>query len=226
MMLSRISAVLFDFDGTLVDNFRQVFISTVELLRQYGLRPPTENQFRAKVALPFSLTLDRLGLSAVPRRELGRRYIQNYLSHIDSVRIFPDVRSSLMELANLKIEMGIVSQAPRPLLLEHLGRFGISNYFQLVLSGARIAESKPSPTLVLRAIRMLRPVKRTEVLYVGDMVEDVVAARRARIRSCAVYRHGRNFHSLARLRKSKPDFVSTSIRQLLQEVRKHYCTTR
>jgi phosphoglycolate phosphatase-like HAD superfamily hydrolase len=64
----------------------------------------------------------------------------------------------------------------------------------------------PYPDSIGVALKMLG-YDATEAFYVGDMREDVRAARGAGVRSIAIYWEGGSYHTETMLVAEKPDFL-------------------
>lgn len=216
--MKGVKAILFDFDGTLLDNFHAVYETVNGILSRYHASVLTKTQFREKVSLPF--TIHSVGLSGIPEKQLKSAYLEIYQRHMPEVRLFQDVRPAVRKLRSDGLLTGVVTDEPRFLFLKSLEATELQGYFDAIVCGDDTREGKPSPLPLLQAIRKLDDVQRGHVLYVGDMAEDIVAARRARILSCAIYRRGRNFHTLARLRSAGPSLIITSLTPLKRLVRR------
>lgn len=216
--MRRIKAILFDFDGTLLDNFHAVYMTVKEVMSRFGVLSPSKKEFRAKVSLPFASIIYSLGLSGIPENELKSAYLETYQKHMREVRLFQDVRTGLRRFRNNGLGIGVVTDEPRFLFMKSLDDLHLQGYFDAIICGDDTKEGKPSPLPLLLAMKKLDHLERRKVIYVGDMAEDIVAARRARILSCAIYRRGRNFHSLARLRSSSPTLIVTSLMELNRKI--------
>ena len=211
-------AILFDFDGTLLNNFHAVYMTAKEVASHYGILNLSEKQFRARVRLPFTSTISSLGLSSIAEDELKRSYVEIYQRRMHDVALFPDVKAALRKLRNNSLRTGVVTDTPRFLILKFLDDLHLRGYFDVIVCGDDTKKPKPSPLPILLAARKLGHLQPREMMYVGDMAEDVVAARSAGIISCAIYRRGLNFHSLARLRDSAPELIVSSLKELTQTI--------
>ena len=212
-----IKAVLFDLDGTLVDSFELVYQFASEILDQSGHGHVSKRRFREKVVLPFARTARRFGLH-IPDKELRNAYLESIMTKARRIHAFPDAHVTLRNLNEHRYVTALVTEAPRDLAVKYLKSFGLRKYFRLLVTKEDVASSKPSPEPILRALHSL-DCNSHEALYVGDMVEDVLSARKAKVFSCVVYRRGQNFHSLYRLKKSRPDLLLTSLHGLESGIR-------
>jgi len=113
-----LKAILFDFDGTLLNNFHAVYMTAKEVGSSYGIPSLSEKQFRARVRLPFASTISSLGLSSIAEDELKRSYVEIYQRHMHDVALFPDVKAALRKLRNNGLRTGVVTDTPRFLILK------------------------------------------------------------------------------------------------------------
>src|SRR6185295_4412912 len=107
----------------------------------------------------------------------------------DGWRSFADVLPTLDALDTRGIPYAVVSNwdSRLPRLLRAMG---IADRFRFVLTSAEAGVSKPSPEIFMQALERIG-VPTQEVLHVGDSLEDdVLAARRAGLRSVHLVRSG------------------------------------
>ncbi len=96
--------------------------------------------------------------------------------------------------------------------LRELSEEHISNYFDVVVSGQEIKALKPNPAgidTVLYALNLHKDKNR--VVYICDMVDDVLAAKNAGVRACAV---ANGVESYERLSKVRPWRIYNSMESL------------
>jgi len=87
-------------------------------------------------------------------------------SNPDNYRLYPDVLPALTALQKLGIRIGCVSNEDG-----HLGsfftKFGIPEYFELILTSEQVGCEKPSPQIFEKALSQLG-LEPSEVIFVGD----------------------------------------------------------
>ena len=96
---------------------------------------------------------------------------------------------------------------------EHLDKFEIEACFDVIIGQEDAAEQKPSPKPILAAIEKMG-TKSQESMYVGDMEEDIIAAKAAQALAAAIVREA-SYHPQWRLERQSPDFFITDLRELL-----------
>lgn len=172
--LAHVRAVLFDLDGTLVD--------TVELIR-VSFRRATEAVLGE--ALPDELTMANVGQplrtqfeDLVPGRadELVRVYREyNQALHDELIRDYPGTPDVLRGLASRGIPMGVVTSKGTEGAMRDLAHFGLTDFFEVVVSADDVAIHKPDPyPLQFAAAALGVPLE--YCVYVGDSPHDMRAA--------------------------------------------------
>jgi len=185
--------LIFDMDGVLVDVRASYHRAIVETVRHFtGRRVPAEEIGRFKARPGFN---DDWKLTHTWIRELGgRARLSEVIEHFQRLylgarfdgyirreRWLADRRRlrRLSRLANLAIFTG----RPRAEALYALERFRVTDRFASIVALEDVSRPKPHPEGLLRLADGRR---RGRVLYVGDTVDDALAARRAGIDFLAV----------------------------------------
>lgn len=181
-------AVLFDFDGTLVDSRAAVIDCAGHALAALGLPAPPPARIAATIGLPladaFRLLLPPGHHAAVP--ELVRRYRLRAEAVMTDITVVPAAtRETLRRLGRRGLPLGIVSTKDRGAIEAILARAGLRQAFAVVVGGGDVAALKPDPAgLRLALDRLALPAGRA--LYVGDHLVDAAAARAAGVGFAAV----------------------------------------
>jgi 2-phosphoglycolate phosphatase len=171
-------AVLFDFDGTLIDSFPAIAASVNHVRALRGLAPLSV----AEVTRHVGRGAWHLLRHTVERGELEAN-VAAYREHHPSVlrdltRLLPGAREALDALKARGVRLGVCSNKPVDFSRRLVEYLGVAAHFDVVLGPEDVARPKPAPDMLLEAMRRLgcRP---EEVLYVGDMTVDVETARAA-----------------------------------------------
>ena len=175
------AALVFDFDGTLVDGSRikkQAFLHALgagvtvdghkcELAySKYG----TINRIR-QLTLSFEFIYSR-SPTETEQAALVAAYTAYVQTHMDECILFPGLPEFYAEFSG-RYRFMIASNAPETEIGEQCDRLGIHPYF------SRIYGYPMSKTEALREITESLGVASDNVLYVGDRVEDGMAAATA-----------------------------------------------
>jgi 2-phosphoglycolate phosphatase len=172
------TAICFDFDGTLADNFEAIARAVNHVRGCRDLAPLT----LAEVKRFVGRGLDYLVAQTVPGGVLAED-IARYRGYFPTVMregtsLLPGAAEALTALhaagKRLALCSNKLSQYSRA-LLRHLD---IETYFAAVLGPEDVGRPKPAPDMLLAAMNLLA-VAPEQTLYVGDMVVDIETARAA-----------------------------------------------
>jgi pyrophosphatase PpaX len=205
-----LSAVLFDFDGTLVD--------TTEMIHQ-SMRHATSSVL-GREDIPREKLLANVG-QPLPRQmelidtENAESLLEAYRSHHERhhdalIREFPGVEESLSRLRSAGIKVALVTSKRRVSVEMALEIFpGLRNVVDRFVTLEDTKKHKPHPEPLLRALELLGGVPKERAAYVGDSPFDVEAAKAAHLTSIAV---GWGAFSEDALRAAAPDRLVPDIR--------------
>jgi 2-phosphoglycolate phosphatase len=203
-------AVLFDFDGTLIDSYPAITASVNHVRKLHGLPPLEEKAVRPHVGRgPANLLTQTLGQEATPAD------VAAYKAHHPSVfrsgtTLLPGAAEVLAALQKRHIPVGLCSNKPVAFSRELLTFLGVANRFTVVLGPEDVPHPKPAPDMLLVALKRLG-VSAEAALYIGDMTVDVETARAAGI---AVWVVPTGSHDIDTLVQSGPDRVLRDLREL------------
>jgi phosphoglycolate phosphatase len=126
------------------------------------------------------------------KRMAHEAFDRRYLAHFGQVRPFErGARAMLTTLRGAGLATGLLTNRRRALLMHELTLIdgsGWRDLFDVVVCGDDVAQRKPSPDMVLRALAQLRRRPGADVWFVGDASTDTVAAKRAGV--TAAYYNG------------------------------------
>ena len=166
-----IGAVLWDYDGTLVDTRFADEAAVTELLRRDPATAAGAEVFWATEGQPI---IQRLELAWPGRgREILPLFDQPVRPHLHR-----GVRPVLDELQGRGLPMAVVSSRRRQPLEQGLRAAGLRRYFDTVIGLEDVSAPKPDPEGLLVAARRLG-VMPSRAVYVGDSEVDVEAGHRA-----------------------------------------------
>jgi HAD superfamily hydrolase (TIGR01549 family) len=168
-------AVLFDWDGTLLDSLPGVYQANVEVMRAFGL-PFDEHHYRDRFTADWRVMYRRLGVPDERMEEASAIWTAAF----DGGRhaeLFPGVVDALERLRGAGRTMGIVTSGHRDIVAPQLARLGVQDFFQVVVYGDDHPVHKPDPGPLRAALTTLRLAGRAaETAYVGDTRDDMAMA--------------------------------------------------
>jgi phosphoglycolate phosphatase len=203
-------AVLFDFDGTLVDSFAAITASVNHVRSHNGLPPMSE----AAVKKLVGRGLPQLIADVVPDGD-HKANVALYYSHHPTVmfgqtRLLPGAMAAIAALRAAGIKLGVCSNKPVAITRKLIEALQITAYFDAALGPEDSGIPKPDPAMLLLALKMMG-VQPGEALYVGDMAIDVETARNARVAVWVLPTGSGDRESLIRAR---PDRILESLTEL------------
>ncbi len=187
-----IKALIFDFDGLILETETPIFRSWQELYHSYGCEIPMDTWAKIIGAAeyefdPFDELERQLGRSIDRQAEApGRR--QRELALILSQPVLPGVRDYLQTAHRIGLPCAIASSSTRDWVEGHLKRLGLYEDFVLVKTSEDVAHTKPAPDLFLAALTGLQ-IEPQEAIVFEDSPNGILAAKRAGI-FCVVVPNG------------------------------------
>lgn len=218
MGLENARALLFDLDGTLIDSAPDLAQAVDAMLAELGRPLAGEEQVRDWVGNGAARLVKRAltrEWDGEPQKALFERALRLFFHYygdnlVDRTRLYPGVREGLDELLSCGMKLGIVTNKPARFTLPILARLGIYDEFDVVVAGDTLDQKKPHPLPLLYAARDLG-LPPSEVVMVGDSMNDVTAAREAGMAIVCVpygYNHGSDIFD------AQPDAVIDSMVEL------------
>lgn len=174
----RPSAILFDFDGTLIDSARSILGGFQRALEREGITPAVPLS-PSLIGPPLPRTLATLSGSDDPA--LIARLSAAYRADYDGggyreTEVYPGVAAMLEALAAERIALHIVTNkriAPTRLILDHLAW---TPWFRGIYALDAIEPAAPHKSALVREVLALEGLSPTTTWMVGDSAEDRSAA--------------------------------------------------
>jgi phosphoglycolate phosphatase len=202
-----VRAVLFDLDGTLLDTVPDLHAAVCAMLADLGRPALPEEAVRSYVgrgianlvkrALAGSLDVAEDDAPAPPdalasfrrhyARENGRR-----------TQFFPGVREGLEAIRAAGLPMAVITNKAEAFTRPLLEMTRLAEFFSVVVSGDNLPRHKPDPMSLVWTCGRLG-VSPADALFIGDSVNDFLAARAACCRVFLLpygYNEGRDVREL------------------------------
>jgi HAD superfamily hydrolase (TIGR01509 family) len=183
-----IKALIFDFDGLILDTEVPEYQSWVELYQSYGCDLPLEKWVECigttDAFNPYEYLEQQLG-QPVDRSEVRLQRRARFAELMTDQTILPGVQDTITTAKQLGLKLGVASSSPREWVVGHLSRFGLTTYFDAIRCGDEVAATKPDPTLYLEALKALE-IEAHEAIALEDSPNGILAAKRAGIFCIAI----------------------------------------
>lgn len=169
--------VIWDWNGTLVDDIDCVVGAMGALLERRSLPPLTHERYRDVFDFPVRVYYEAVGLDLAGESfdALAEEWVAEFLERWPAAGLRTGAREVLAHIEAAGISQSVLSAAENALLAEQAEHFGLSGRFSaLVGIDDHHAESK-----VEHGRRWLEalPIAPADVLLVGDTTHDVEVAR-------------------------------------------------
>jgi 2-phosphoglycolate phosphatase len=211
--LREYAAVLFDFDGTLIDSYPAIAASVNFVRQAHGLPPLSIADVKQHVGRGPDHLLAHTVEGFRPETDLGRYRAHHPTVMLDNTSLLPGATATLAALHAAGKRLGLCSNKPRFYSAKLLEHFGIAQCFEVVLGPEDVAHPKPAPDMLVVALARLQ-LSADRVLYVGDMTVDIETARAAGV---AVWVVPTGSDSLAALEAARPARILERLDDLTAE---------
>lgn len=180
-----INTVLFDFDGTLVNTNDVIIASWQHTYKHYRGREESIEKITACFGEPLLITMAREFPEVAPEEsaEVYRQF-QQQNAHL-LVKIFPGIVDLLKALKEAGYRMGIVTSRTRESALRYMDMFGITEYFEAMVTCDDTTVHKPNPEPILLGLEKMG-ITKDEAIMIGDSPFDIKCANNAGVKSVMV----------------------------------------
>ena len=201
-----LAAVLFDWDGTLLDSAEASYRCFVRLFDSYGIG--FDRALFGRTYSPnWQRTYEAVGLAREHWPEADQRWLAHYGA--EENRLVPGAREALIRLDEAGIAQGVVTSGDRSRVSRELAGLGVERYFRTVVYGGDAKNRKPHPEPLLLGLERLS-VPAARAAYVGDSPEDVEMARAAGVYAVGI---PGGFPNRAALTASAPDLLAADLHE-------------
>ena len=206
-----IKLVIFDLDGTLINAYPAIIDSfnyTMQRLKLAKQRPLTIRQavgWGDKNLLRPFVKKSRLSTAV----SIYRRH--HRLTILKKSRLYKKAKEVLIRLKHKGYKLAVASNRPTKFSRMLIKGLKLDKYFDYVLCADRLNHIKPHPEILNRIIEKFQ-ISAPKSLYVGDMVIDAQAGRRANIKTVIVTTGS---SSKREIKKERPYRIINKISQIL-----------
>lgn len=161
-MLQNMKGAIFDLDGVIVDTAKYHFLAWAELARELGFEFTEEDNERLKGVSrmrSLDILLEVGGLDFPEEEKLAmadkknRLYVE-FISKLDDSELLPGVKQYLTGLREQGIGIALGSASKNALFI--LDKLNITELFDAVVDGNKVANAKPDPEVFLTASKELK----------------------------------------------------------------------
>lgn len=214
--MKRYDAVVFDWDGTLMDSTHHIVSSLQRACADLDLPVPSAQEAAWVIGMSLEGALYRIApdLEADRMQAFVQRYREHYLHGDDEPPLFEGVAGFLAELRSGGVALGVATGKSRRGLDRAIRVLGLQGVFRATRC-ADEAAGKPDPAM-LRQLLDEFSMAPEQVLMVGDTSHDIWMARNAGVDSLAV---SYGAHPRNELDQAEPTALVSSVTAMRDWVR-------
>ena len=169
-------AIVFDWDGTLIDTLPAIYEANRLVLEEHGL-PFDADRYRAAYVPDWRLMYQRLGVPDDKLDTVGLRWLELYQLS-GAADLLPGSAESLRRLSDAGFVLGLVTAGDRDVVTGQIARLGLEAYLTVRVFGNDEFAHKPHPDPLLHVLeRLERSHRIATARYVGDVPDDMRMAR-------------------------------------------------
>lgn len=203
-----IKALLFDWDGTLVDSAHLGLAAFEKTFSELGV-VFAHDIYQAKYSPNWYSTYEALGLPKELWQVADDLWIQHYGEQ--SAPLIAGVSETLLALRTKGYQLGIVTSGSRSRVSREVQQSVLSDAFAIIVCNEDIVNKKPDPEGLVLAMQGMN-VAPLQCAYVGDAPEDIEMGRRGEVMTVGVRS---DYPSSTRVPAAKPDLYLENIAELV-----------
>ena len=167
--------VIWDFNGTILDDLRVSIDSADELLIRHGLSPMLSvEKYHSVFGFPIMEYYKRIGFDfeKVPYSVLAHEWVDIYLRRVKEAKVKDEIRAVIDSLSEMSMKQTVLSMTDKNMLVSQIKELGLYDTFDEIYGLDNIyAKSKLE---LAKKWREEHPSER--VLFIGDTVHDAESA--------------------------------------------------
>lgn len=203
-----IKALIFDWDGTLVDSAHLGLAAFEKTFSELGV-VFAHDIYEAKYSPNWYSTYEALGLPKDLWHVADNLWTQHYGEQ--SAPLIEGVGETLLALHRKGYQLGIVTSGNKIRVTRELAQSVLKDAFSITVCSEDIVNKKPDPEGLLLAMRGIN-IDPSQCAYVGDAPEDIEMGRRGNALTVGVRSA---YPSSGRILAAKPDLYLERIAELV-----------
>ncbi|MBI2405797.1 HAD family phosphatase [Candidatus Microgenomates bacterium] len=188
----KVSAVIFDLDGTILANEDVYGAAFKKVLQTLGVRNIPERPHIGGIGVKenWPKLISRYNVHTdKTAEELTAQTQKEYLDNLSKVHLKPGFFNFIKDLRDSGVLTALATSNAWWLVERDLDEFKLHDYFDVVTTGEEVDETKPAPDLFLEAAKKL-DVEPENCVVIEDSPSGIIAAKRAGMKAIAILNNG------------------------------------
>ena len=216
-----IKALVFDFDGLIVDTEMSSYQTWQEIYAEHDCQLPFSTWAiciggSPQLFDPCEYLEQQIG-RPVLREEIRLRRRRQHIRMVEAQPVLPGVEDYILSAKRLGLKIGVASSSRHEWVDTHLTRLGLIDYFDSIKCFDDVKRTKPDPELYLAVLDALG-VHGQQAIALEDSPNGVIAAQQAGIFCVAVPNPVTSQLSLLHADLCLSSLTEVSLEQLLAKV--------
>ena len=211
-----IKCIIFDFDGVIIDSLKPTFLTWKKISEEFNAKVKINNieQYKKLFKNNIIKMLESIGLS----KKESKRSVEIYIETLEKnpSKLFKGIKRVLNKLSK-DYTLALVSGSQEKVIKNKLKKEKMLDLFKVLIPIIKLERNKPDPYHINLAIKKLK-INPKEIIYIGDTVEDIKAARRAGINKIVMVSYG--YSAKKSLEKYSPSIIVDSPPEILKAIKK------
>lgn len=183
--MSRITTVLFDFDGTIMDTNDLILKSWKNTFRVLRGEEVSEDVILPTLGEPLELTMEKFFPEVPLQKCLDTYRSWHHDNFVQLIKMFPGMMQLLEELKARGYRMGLVTSRLKYTTMLGVEKYDLGRFFDYILTADDTDKHKPDPAPILITMEKMG-ADPAEAIMVGDTLLDLGCARNAGVPSVLV----------------------------------------
>lgn len=206
----NIRGLIFDLDGTLIDNFGAIYESYRYALERLGVARRSFAEVKKSVGGSVEVTMAKFAPPETVDRgvALFRERFEEVWTQ--DLKLLDGVAETLPKLTAMGLCLGIATNKRGAFARKTVEHLGISKHFMGVIGVLDVPQPKPHPEMVNRLLQLMG-LPTESVLLIGDSPFDIETARQAKLRAWCL---PTGAHEQNELEAAKPERLFSRFEEL------------
>ncbi len=179
----KYKGIIFDIDGTLTFTNRLIFDSFNHVTNKYLNKIFSDEEIIKLFGPTEDVILKQLckGNYEAARKDYYKYYQENHFI----AQLYDGIRELIIDLKKDNLLLSIFTGKGRTSSLITLDELGITDFFDLIVTGDDVENHKPSPEGINKFLEKFN-LNPAEVLMIGDAPSDIIASKEAGVEIASV----------------------------------------